>query len=242
MRSYLQRLRNLLGLRGELRRGRNEHVDDDSNGAPGWVVLTKRSQILVDLASQLASDGREDDAAVRQLASVVGRHHHELKIADRYFRVSSQNHEYQIGNRAWRLIQAAMNGSSVAPVSKSDETLFTSLARLRGTKDLADLARLRGTKDLAEVYGRLAERAPDLKLVEGEVRRGQLAPGPLAAKAGGSLDVPAELGLGLQIRDRLATLLGPDAQTSDPILKSQTAIDLASNYLVGLTDTSIGHD
>jgi hypothetical protein len=189
---------------------RDQQPKDESDSDPTWVITTKRSDRIIAYAKRLANEGREDDAAVDELVAAVGRHHHELVVAGRYFHVSGQYKEDRIANRAERLIHAAMNRSSVSPPSESDETVLSALEGL-------------GQLDAATAFDRLAQGQTGLRDLKDELDRGSFNQEPDSA-----------LDFRLHLRDRLAPLVGPQSTNADPVLRSNMALELSVDYLASL--------
>lgn len=94
-------------------RGQSDSTDD----APTIVMLNDRSKALVELARELANEGRDDAGAVAELVTAANRHRRDLRMARRACQFNGRHHEMGVENLAYRLLDAAISGSPVEPAS-----------------------------------------------------------------------------------------------------------------------------
>jgi hypothetical protein len=124
-------------------------------------------------------------------------------------------------DRAYRLLYATITDTSVQPISTANYDLFVLEERL-------------GRLPLAKAFAFLAERRPSLLQVEQVAESEGSGRNAFSVKEGvadGDASVPP----------RISTVLGPAAQGSgDPLLRSQLALSIASQYLAILEGSHDG--
>jgi hypothetical protein len=215
-------LRNLLRMRQALvEADKDQDVDADS---PELVMLDDRSKALLHRAEQLAAGQREDPAAVEELVGIAGRHRRALQIAALGARQNGQHHDYSWSNRAHRLLQAALTGAPIAPISPDEQARFDLL------DEFFDL-------DPAAQWSELVNREPRLAALEPAACAGKFA---VTRRALDLLSLPHEQRAGAaraNLRQRqerddlLRPLVGPKSGQTDVLLGSRLAAEATSYYL-----------
>jgi len=173
---------------------------------------------VVDLAEELAEQGRDDEAAVRQLRAAGKGRKGVLNRALAMTRMGPDGYvglfDFRAGDLTDRLLVAAATGAPIQPRSGEQEAWFERIDRLRA-----------GGPDLA--YARLKAQVPDLDALEREVRAHVAANGSGAAVDDAWWE---------SVYDRLEQTVGWKSQLADPMLRSGAAFAIAYSYLGGLAD------
>lgn len=97
--SRLGRLLAVVGRGPALRRGYRGQ-SDSTDDAPSIVMLNDRSKVLVELARELANEGRNDAGAVAELVTAANRHQRDLRMARRACQFNGRHHEMRVENLA----------------------------------------------------------------------------------------------------------------------------------------------
>jgi len=167
---------------------------------------------------------------VAELRAEAGGHEDDLRVAALSARQGGLHHELAVVNRQHRLLQAALNGTPVAPPDGQDRPRLELIEWFEALSD-------------DEQWATLLSREPRLSRVADDVRSGLI--GPLALptippRDAGAAERKAALGPWLAARtaldERLSTLLGPGAETDDLLLRSHTASEAADRHLMSLND------
>lgn len=225
-----------VGVRGLLRArraARDAEGNVDLNAeTPENVGLDARSYAMLQHALDLAADEREDDEAVAELTHLADRRRRTLQVAALGARQRGEHRDYEVPNRAHRLLQAALTGRPVAPVSESEQQRFDVLDAF------TELERVEQWRELVEHEPRLADLERDAQAghyatTTRAVQIPTLAPEQRAHAAAELLRVHNELDA------RLRPLVGPDSGNADILLGSQAAFDAACDYLDQLSDAKL---
>ena len=217
------RLRTMLRLGRAIRHIQNRQ--DMSAESPPLVVLTDLSVELLGLARVLAVDGRENREGVSELIGLARSNQKALQIAALGARQGGQHRESYEANLVHRLLQAALADGSVESLTCSQREC------LRRREDFAALS-------IAARWRLLVELEPRLTSLTGQFPAEQLV---------GHLDTTEVLELPSVQRERilsaryiaherlkraLASLVGPQARSDHPLLRSRTALVTALTYLM----------
>lgn len=184
------------------------------------VLLNDRSRKIQQHALDLAKRDVPDQEAVKSITTLVGRHTYDLRVAAHALRRADRGREFADDNRAHRLLQAAINDAPVSKPSEDDAALLNMLAQFRD-------------KPLAEQYRVLAAAQPALGQLADELETG----GWIMPRKGPSGGAPSTKAQRQQVEQtvavfkRLRDLVGPHANTDDPLLRSGTAAAAARKYL-----------
>jgi hypothetical protein len=184
------------------------------------VLLNDRSREIQQHALDLAKHGVPDQEAVKSITTLVGRHTYDLRIAAQALRRADRRREFADDNRAHRLLQAAINGAPVSEPSDDDAALLNMLAQFRA-------------RPLAEQYRALAAAQPSLGQLADELEAGGWTM-PRKDPSGGAPLTRAQrqqVEQTVAVFKRLRDLVGPQANTDDPLLRSGTAAAAAHEYL-----------
>ena len=196
---------------------RDQDLDEDS---PDSVWLDDDSSALLERAIELAADDREDEAAVSELAAMAKRHKRALRVAALGARQEGAHRESRLDNLAHRLLQAAIAGTAVEPISDEERE------RLGEIDAFSDLSDSRAWRVLAEREPRLADLEADARAgVFGGRKLTQLPPEEREQAA------HAELEAMRLLSERLDPLVGPRANSPDVLLATHVASEVARAHL-----------
>jgi len=206
-----RRVIGTLGLVGFLRAGakRAEVVSD-----PQIISRNPRSDQVADLAMDFAQSDREDDACARDLLEAAAGRQKVLRAAATSVRFAGMAGESRVRDRANRLLLAASTGTSVEPLSPELDTLFSRIEELYSVS-------------VEDAYSQLAKLRPQLRLLEAQF-------GQRSTRTENEKNA-----LWSELLAGLAPLIGPDADVSDPLLRSVSAHNIARLYFAvrsGLLD------
>jgi hypothetical protein len=151
---------------------------------------------------------------VGDLVAVAGRHRHALLAASRNFRVAGSNREDRIANRADRLIQAALVNGAVLPTSEEEEALIVALEAFK-------------RQDKSDSFSQLCALEPRLSNITAKAPDVSTSPSTNENRR----NVLTSLDQRLDLRKQLTGLLGPRATNPDPLVRSQTALEFAIDFL-----------
>lgn len=127
-------------------------------------------------------------------------------------------------DRAYRLLYAAMTNTPVQPIAADRRDLFISEEQL-------------GRMPLSDAFAFLAKRQPQLYQFEKAARVADGVTGPLLGDNTGADDAT------VNAPPYVSALLGPGAQDcTDPLLRSQLALSIASQYLAIMAGSHDGDD
>jgi hypothetical protein len=205
----IKRIASSATLAALLKYGADRQVDVDQ---PKVVFPTHRSGELKKIALEFASEGREDSDAVSALRLAAGSHRKDLVKAGAELRFDGFFREDRTQNRAHRLISAAVSDGVVVPVTAHEEELF------ERTEELKSLP-----VDVA--FSSLASLQPKLGELVGQVQS--------AWSASTELNDEERLTSILRFSlHGLGPLVGPDAVSTDPLVKSQLAFGIGRVHLL----------
>jgi len=181
---------------------------------------------LVDLAYELADSDLDDEAAASRLRAAFS----QQKDSDRAVAYSlewlARGRERRVGDRAYRIIRAAATGAPVEPVEPTRVALFGRLQEM-------------GDMPIGKAYAELVQLVPELA---GVVDAAEPLPG--GAPEGQREEAAAEmqrLRWGQRQRQRIASLVGPDAAPPDPLVKTLAMAHLVVSYMhIVAGDDSLG--
>ena len=185
----------------------------------GIVALSDNAAKVADRAFDLADAGREDARAVAELVALAGDSKRTLETAERFSRQGARHCEDPKFNRAHRLLVAATSGNSVEPPSPDEKRAFKIVTEFRA------LPPAKGWELLISREPRLAERESDTKQGVFTTAVPTRADPVLQSLARERVLAASELG------DRLRELVGPLAQSGDPLIKTRAASAFAMSHL-----------
>lgn len=199
-----RRVLGLITLGFGLRRGYRAQLDDEQ--PPGVVMTNDRSERIQRRALELAHQHATDEDAVRILTELAGRHTRDLRVAAHALRLSDRNREFAVDDRAYRLLQAVITGEPVSRPNAEEQ------ARLHMFAEFRD-------KPMAEQFHILTEIEPAVR---------QVADDLAASGWNGHEPTPHHFAA----LTRLRQIVGIRASNDDPLIRSGTAGDAASRYLI----------
>jgi hypothetical protein len=205
---------------------RNEDPD-----APDSVRTDDRAKAIFARARDLVREGREDRAAVNELRALAGRHRRSLRRAEELSRLSGRHLEQRFANDMHRLLAAALSGRPVEPIAAADAERCEILGRV--------FAQSRPRED---TWRDLVAREPQLAALEAEVRAGRFGVQHDTSRVTREqVDDPEwrhvrgeQARLSLKLTDEVKRLAGPTSISSDPVIKSRMARDIATSYVKGV--------
>lgn len=204
---------------------RAQRTQDLDAEIPATVMFDDRSTALLERARDLASDEREDRAAVRDLQAMAKGHERELCVAALGARQWNAYRESSLDNLAHRLLQAAISDTQVEPISVDDQE------RLERMDAFAELPH-------DEQWRLLVQREPRLAEVEADALAGQFrAHDVLALPQEERKEAAGENLRGMKrLSDRLEPLVGPNATSADVILTTHLARQVADEHLLTIRE------
>jgi hypothetical protein len=183
---------------------------------PEALRCGRRIDELEQLASTLASNGREDQDAVQTLRGKAGWHRNDLRWAAASVRCTAWIIEDATAYRANELLLAAAEKRPVQPATAEQEAWFQQLDALSDGWDEAAFARLVALQPrLADLDHATAPIFDELHIAELEGR--DLRHARAAARR--------------QIKQILDPLVGPNADSTEPLVRSHRAHDVAERIL-----------
>jgi len=192
----------------------------------GIVVLTDNAAKVADRAFDLADAGREDTRAVAELVALAGDSKRTLENAERFSRQGARHCEDPKFNRAHRLLVAATNGKSVEPASPEEKRAFTIVKEFRALAP-------------AQGWALLISREPRLAELESDTKRGVFSTATLTRADPVLQSLTRERVLaGSELGDRLRELVGPLAQSTDPLIKTRAAFAFAMSRLAEVDEAA----
>jgi hypothetical protein len=200
-----------------------DRVQDLEAEAPEVVMLDDRSRAILDRAREFAAEEREDPDAVQELVELAGRHRRALELAALGARQFGAHRQHPIPNRAHRLLQAALAGTPVEPPARGDEVTMTLVEALLAMEPQAQ-------------WTELISREPRLDDLADKVRAGHYGrsvpmPGQPPRDPEERQELLSSLGRERKLRETLAVLVGPTSDQADPLLHSETALNVAWLHL-----------
>jgi hypothetical protein len=183
-------------------------IEDDE---PQAVFLTERARSLEQLALDLAESNPRDPSAVGQLRKKAGRHHKDLRRAAAQIRMYGLHHENRIDHVANKNLLAAATGGAFEPLAEEREEWFSTLEQFDQRPE-------------SESFGQLVALQPQIEEFEQTVVR---AAPDLWHSPSDSDD--AIVGF---VMDGLSPLVGPDAESDDPIIRTRLAHGICRVYLL----------
>lgn len=188
---------------------------------PSVADETPEIDALAQRAWGLASEGREGRAAIDSLREAAGRRSSDLKKAAALIRFREPVAESRVAHRANRLLLAAASDGLAAPVTPDEERWFNEIESLGGVP-----------QEVA--FTRLKSLVPELEWLEQGVRSGS---NDVSVDTGSSIDRDMWWD---EICERITHLLGPEAESADPLLRTETAFGVARVYLGTLAGVIAG--
>ncbi len=184
--------------------------------------MSPESWRLWQLAMDGARSGETDAEAVARLSSsLAGVAKPDIDAALARLGREDRPISY-LRDRALRLLQAALNGDQVLPMPAEYAQQFTREREL-------------GYLPMGQAYEELSRLVPGLTDLERRVKSWEK---PNSNSAPGQLFYIARQ---KDIRNETARLVGPAVGGSDPVLRSNTAANIAQRYLYSLLgDTELG--
>ena len=183
---------------------------------PGIVLGGQRVDALERLAWEMASNGREDAEAVRTLLGEAGRHRGDLRWAAAQVRSQHWITEDATAYRANELLLAAAKNRPVQPVTDDQEAWFQQLDALTDGSDEAAFARL------VALQPRMADIDHATAPIFDELRNAELDGRDLSH---------ARHTARRQFEQILDPLVGPNADSTEPLVRSHRAYKLAERRL-----------
>jgi hypothetical protein len=205
---------------------RAQRTQDLDAEIPGTVIFDDQSTALLERARDLASDEREDPAAVRDLQAMAKGHGRELRLAALGTRQWNGYRESSVDNLAHRLLQAAISDTPVEPISVDDRE------RLEKIDAFAELPH-------DEQWRLLVQCEPRLAQVEADALAGQFrAHDVLALPQEERKEAAGENLRGMKrLADQLEPLVGLNSTSADVILTTHLAREVAGNQLLTIRKT-----
>jgi hypothetical protein len=177
------------------------------------IITGSDRKALVRTASKFAHSQLSDEEAREQLRQEVQKHRRGRQNALRILAYSRDEFE---GDRAYRLLEAAMTDTSVRPIAPSSAELFSREGTL-------------GRRPIGEAFSYIKELVPKLAeleemlVTEYEGQPGILKSPPDFANAGRHLTI----------------MVGPNtSELLDPLARSQLALTIATQYFAILAGDS----
>lgn len=171
---------------------------------PDVVAYGDRTEAVARLAEDLARQNREDSKAVAELRQAAGRTS-RLRRAAQLFAFFGRAQEEVVGNRAWRLLEAAAGGDEVRPLTVDESDRLERIGVV-----------IQSPVD--EGFEVLASLQPELR------------PLTESARANASNEERSDAWL-RELEARLEALVGPQARCDDPVVRSHCAEVIAIRYL-----------
>ena len=185
---------------------------------PKWIAAGyPRDEQLEELAVKVATDIPDDAEAVAAIRSAASGKPKEWKVVAAWMRSKDYTWEHRNWLRAARLLKAAADGDQPVQHGADQEALFSVVERLE-------------TVPLAEAFAMLASEVPALSALEQEILTMRSRPGWQDTNAADHRK---------QIRNDVGQLVGPQASSGSPLIRSNTALYHALGYLsrrVGLLE------
>jgi hypothetical protein len=199
-----------LGLVAVLKSMEKRAEDEDE---PGLLIQSHRVDKLVELAFELVTNDRPNEDAVRRLLQAAGRHRGDLKKAAAQVRFGGHAKFDRRVDRANRLLLAAFTGEPVRPIPPEQDEFFTRVDDLMSVP-------------VEEAWPTLVRLQPGLADLET-----RFAPRPVRESERDPLWD--------ELIGALEPVVGHDAQSDDPLVRSDPAWNVARLFLavrVGLLD------
>jgi hypothetical protein len=199
-------------------------VTSDDYTPEGVVGLDKRGRAVLDAAYDLAADDEwSEPDAVAELLRIAGRHRDALRDAENNARHGGRYRDFEIENRAQRLLEAAISGDPVRQPTEEDQRRFTVIEAFESLPE-------------AERWRRLLAAVPHLEQLGHEATEGafvfpaELADrsAPQAVRTAAADHYQARM---QNLNQRLDSLLGPRSESTDPLLGSAYARAFVRDYL-----------
>ena len=193
----------------------------------GLVRLDRHSKALLELANDLAADPScDDEAAAAEIVRRAGSRKDALRVAEINSRASGYYRDFEVENRAQRLLEAAASRQPVRQVTEVDQERFR----------------------VVEQFAALSENLAWEKLVVAQPALGDLAAQAIAGAFGNPLDLMKQSGASdervkaaqehqdriRQLVRSLDGLVGPRSSSSDVLIRSTYARVFAEEYLYSL--------
>ena len=160
---------------------------------------------LLDLAYELAGSDIDDETAASRLRAAFS----QQKGGDRAVAYAldwlARARERQVGDRAYRIAQAAATGAPVEPVEPARGALFGRLQEM-------------GEMPIGEAYAELLRLVPELAGVVDAAE--PLPDGVLGGQREEAAAGVQRLRWGQRQRQRIASLVGPNAANPDPLVNT----------------------
>jgi hypothetical protein len=182
---------------------------------PSMIPITKRSTRLCEMAAEFAAARRTDPAAVAALRAAAGSHRKDLRRAAARFRFDGSAQESRDAYLANELLLAAVTNQPAKPITAEQEDWFFRLDAFLdewGAHEFAAFTSLE--PPLADLERTIvAETQAALENPTDDERERAIE------------EVRAHL------RQALRPLVGPEADSVDPVLRTHIAFDLAHSHL-----------
>jgi hypothetical protein len=181
---------------------------------PGLLIQSPRVDKLVEIAFELVTNDRPDEDAVQRLLQAAGRHPGDLKKAAAQVRFGGHAKFDRRVDRANRLLLAAFNGEPVQPLPPEQDELFTRVDELMSVP-------------VEEAWPTLVALQPGLADLETTFA-------PRRSVSDEERDLLWE-----ELVGALKPVVGGDARSDDPLVRSDPAWNVARLFLavrVGLLD------
>jgi hypothetical protein len=182
-----------------------------SDDEPQAVFLTERAKELEGLALRLAMSDPNGPNAIGQLRTLAGHHEKDLRRAAAQVRMGGFHHEVRVHYVANKNLLAAAIGGVFEPLTDEQDRWFSLLE---------DLDRM----PESESFEKLMMRQPLLREFEQSVLRAvpDLWPSPQ----------DSDDAIIAFVLDGLDRLVGPEAESQDPVIKTGIAYGICRVYLL----------
>ena len=178
---------------------------------PQAVFLTERAKELERLALRLAHADPNDSSAIGQLRTLAGLHEKDLRRAAAQVRMGGFHHDHRAYLVANKNLLAAAAGGTFEPLTDEQDEWFSLIENLEGTAE-------------SDAFEQLVTLQPDLREFEQTVLR---AAPELWSSPQDSDDAIVDL-----VVDGLVRLVGPDAESEEPVIKTKLAYGICRIYLL----------
>ena len=183
-------------------------IEDDE---PQAVFRTEKAKELEHLALRLAKSDPNDSSAIAQLRAAAGRHEKDLRRAAARVRMGGLHHENRAHHVANMNLLGAVTDGVSKPLADEQQEWFSRLEHLDRMPE-------------SQSFKQLVALQPELREFEQAVLRAApgLWPSPL----------DSDSALVNYVVDGLGRLVGSDAESEDPVVKTRLAHGICRVYLL----------
>lgn len=223
-------LRSLLVIGWIMRRLNKAEKRRDPGGPGVFVGLNSRAHAVHVRALELAAERRDDPAAVAELRALAKGKKRTVRQAERATRIAGRARERRRENLAQRLLEAAIGDRPVAPIPQD------ALERVLLLEEFWALPPARRWTRLVSAQPALAELEAWAHASRRRPRR-SVDPDSVMTDEDQAEQMEAAR-TRLELSNRLDSLVGPRAKSTDPFVSSTLARDVAFFHLMKVSDSS----